>query len=75
MGGQTDKRTDGQINGRTKVPLSSTGLRPLWGRCPKELDFRPERVDFRPDRADFKPDRADFRPERARGRQMDRWDK
>ena len=30
-GGRTDERT----NGRTKVPLCSTGLRPLRGRCPK----------------------------------------
>ena len=22
-------------DGQTKVPLCSTGLRPLWGRCPK----------------------------------------
>ena len=30
-GGRTNERTDG----RTKVPLCSTGLRPLRGRCPK----------------------------------------
>ena len=30
-----NKRT----NGRTKVPLCSTGLRPLWGRCPKRKKF------------------------------------
>merc|ERR1712074_221488 len=29
--------THGRTNGRTKVPLCSTGLRPLWGRCPKSL--------------------------------------
>ena len=28
-------QTDGRTNGRTKVPLCSTGLRPLRGRCPK----------------------------------------
>ena len=34
MGGDglTNERTDG----RTKVPLCSTGLRPLRGRCPKK---------------------------------------
>ena len=31
-GGRTNERTDG----RTKVPLCSTGLRPLGGRCPKK---------------------------------------
>ena len=31
---QRDGRTDGQTNGRMKVPLCSTGLRPLRGRCP-----------------------------------------
>ena len=25
--------TDGRTNEQTKVPLCSTGLRPLWGRC------------------------------------------
>ena len=25
---------DWRMDGRTKVPLCSTGLRPLWGRCP-----------------------------------------
>ena len=34
-GGRTDERT----NGRTKVPLCSTGLRPLRGRCPKKPHF------------------------------------
>ena len=32
--GWTDGRTDGRTNARTKVPLCSTGLRPLRGRCP-----------------------------------------
>ena len=30
-----NERTDERTDGRTKVPLCSTGLRPLWGRCPK----------------------------------------
>ena len=30
----TNGRTDEWTNGRTKVPLSSTGLCPLWGHCP-----------------------------------------
>ena len=34
--GRTDGRTDERTNGRTKVPLCSTGLRPLRGRCPKK---------------------------------------
>ena len=34
-----DRRTDGWTNGRTKVPLCSTGLRPLWGHCPKIIKF------------------------------------
>ena len=29
---RTNERTDGQTN---ESPLCSTGLRPLWGRCPK----------------------------------------
>ena len=32
--GRTDEWTDGRTDGRTKVPLCSTGLRPLRGRCP-----------------------------------------
>ena len=40
---QTDGRTDGRTNGQTdrrmKVPLCSTGLRPLWGRCPKSENY------------------------------------
>ena len=43
MNGRTDGRTDGQTNERTnertKVPLFSTGLRALRGRCPKTKDF------------------------------------
>ena len=35
MKGGTNGRTNERTNGRTKVPLCSTGLRPLWGRCPK----------------------------------------
>ena len=31
-----DGRTNERTNGRTKVPLCSTGLRPLRGRCPKK---------------------------------------
>ena len=34
-GGLTNERTNGRTDGRTKVPLCSTGLRPLRGRCPK----------------------------------------
>ena len=35
-GGQMDVRTYGRMDGRTEgFPLCSTGLRPLWGRCPK----------------------------------------
>ena len=34
-GGQTNEQT----NGRTKVPLCSTGLCPLWGRCPASPPF------------------------------------
>ena len=30
-----DGRTKGQKNEQTKVPLCSTGLHPLQGRCPK----------------------------------------
>ena len=30
-----DEQTNEQTNGRTKVPLCSTGLCPLRGRCPK----------------------------------------
>ena len=33
--GRTNKRMNERTNGRTKVPLCSTGLRPLRGRCPK----------------------------------------
>ena len=33
-GGQKNKWT----NEQTKVPLYSTGLRPLWGRCQKRAD-------------------------------------
>ena len=33
--GGTNERTDERTNGQTKVPLCSTGLRPLRGRCPK----------------------------------------
>ena len=33
--GGGDARTNERTNGRTKVPLCSTGLRPLRGRCPK----------------------------------------
>ena len=32
-----DKQTNKQTNAQTKVPLCSTGLRPLWGRCPKGI--------------------------------------
>ena len=32
-GGLTNERTKEWMNGRTKVPLCSTGLRPLRGRC------------------------------------------
>ena len=68
------------MNGQTKVPLCSTGLRPLWGRCPKSsnevkserADFRPERADLSPkrthsssERANFRHDRADSRPKRV----------
>ena len=31
----TNGRTDGRTDERTKVPLCSTGLRPLRGHCPK----------------------------------------
>ena len=34
--GGGDARTNERTNGRTKVPLCSTGLRPLRGRCPKK---------------------------------------
>ena len=34
-GGQTEGWMDGETDGQTKVPLCSTGLCPLWGRCPK----------------------------------------
>ena len=31
-----DKQTNNErINKQTEVPLCSTGLHPLWGRCPK----------------------------------------
>ena len=33
--GSDEGGTNGRTNGRTKVPLCSTGLRPLRGRCPK----------------------------------------
>ena len=29
-----DKQINKSTNKQTKVPLCSTGLRPLWGRCP-----------------------------------------
>ena len=35
--GSDEGGTNGRTNGRTKVPLCSTGLRPLRGRCPKRL--------------------------------------
>ena len=43
-GGRTDERTDERTNKQTKVPLCSTGLRPLGGRCPKDKisDSRPK---------------------------------
>ena len=28
------RQMEGQMDGQTKVPLCSTGLHPLWGRCP-----------------------------------------
>ena len=31
--GGGDEQTKERTDGRTKVPLCSTGLRPLWGRC------------------------------------------
>ena len=42
MHGRKDERTDGRTDGQTdvrtygEVPLCSTGLRPLRGRCPKK---------------------------------------
>ena len=33
--GGTDGRMNERMDGRTIVPLCSTGLRPLRGRCPK----------------------------------------
>ena len=38
--GGTHGWTNGQTNERTKVPLCSTGHRPLRGRCPKRPDTR-----------------------------------
>ena len=35
-----DEQTNKRTNERTKVPLCSTGLRPLWGRCPKRKQGR-----------------------------------
>ena len=34
--------THGRTNGRTKVPLCSTGLHPLRGRCPKSAITSPK---------------------------------
>ena len=59
-----------------QVFLRSTGLRPLWGRCPKSsneveserADFSPERANLRPERTGFSSERANFRPERADSR-------
>ena len=38
--------TNGMTEGRTKVPLRSTGLRPL-GAAAQKVDFRPDRAGFR----------------------------
>ena len=35
--GRTDGRTDGWTDGRTEILPCSTGLRPLWVRCPASL--------------------------------------
>ena len=55
--------------GQTKVPLCSTGLRPLRGRCPtgltpEDLDLRPKKPNFRPERPGLRPERLDLRLER-----------
>ena len=34
------KRGDSRTDEQTKVPLCSTGLCPLWGRCPKRNCWR-----------------------------------
>ena len=44
-----NERTDERTDGRTKVPLCSTGLRPLWGRCPK----RNEEIERKPPESNF----------------------
>ena len=31
-----NEQTNEQTNKQTKVPMCSTGLCPLWGRCPKK---------------------------------------
>ena len=35
-----DRQTDKGTDGRTKVPLCSTGLYPLQGRCPKRVSLK-----------------------------------
>ena len=49
---QTDKRTNRQMDkrtdGQTKVHLCSTGLRPLWGCCPKTKKKLPLEELFQP---------------------------
>ena len=35
-----NERTNERINEQMKVPLCSTGHRPLWGRCPKRKKER-----------------------------------
>ena len=57
--GGMNKRTN-NTNRRTKVPLCSTGLRPLWGRCSKSIKNAPFPT-FQLDHHDGRTDKVSYR--------------